>query len=142
MSKNIKNIFGWLEEITLKKSPPSTFTQKDWDTWNSYMIHRFLSMNIDYIDVVNYVQKINPQEKEQIYTIYRELIPQKKVWLRYIKSKRKSPPKELIDAISEYYNCSKEEAQFYIEVLPKEETKSILKEMGWEDKEMKKLFNG
>ena len=50
------------------------------------MIHRYVSMNMDYIDIVNYVQKINPQNKKQIYTIYREMIPKKKVYLKYVKN--------------------------------------------------------
>ena len=72
-------IFDWLNEVTVKKSSPNSFTQQDWDDWNSYMVHRFLSMNISYIDIVNFVQNINPQNKKEIYTIYREMIPKRKV---------------------------------------------------------------
>ena len=50
-------LFDWLNEITVKKTPPEKFSQESWDKWNSYMIHRYLSMNMDYIDIVNYVQK-------------------------------------------------------------------------------------
>ena len=47
MSKTeVKNIFGWLDEITVKKSHPDSFSEKDWDKWNSYMIHRYVSMYI------------------------------------------------------------------------------------------------
>ena len=46
-------VFNWLDEITVKKSPASQFEQKDWDDWNSYMVHRFLSMNMSYVDLVN-----------------------------------------------------------------------------------------
>ena len=69
----VKNIFDWLEEITYKKSPPENFSQASWDKWNSYMIHRYVSMYIGYIDVANYVQKINPQNKQQIYSIYKPI---------------------------------------------------------------------
>ena len=61
-------LFNWLEEITIKKSPVEKFSEEEWNVFNSYMVHRFLSMNVDYIDIVNYVQKINPQNKKQIYT--------------------------------------------------------------------------
>ena len=62
--REIKNIFGWLNEITVQKSPINSFSDKSWDNWNSYMVHRFLSMNRYYIDIVNYVQKMNPQSKK------------------------------------------------------------------------------
>ena len=87
--REIKNIFGWLDEITVQKSPVDSFSNKSWDNWNSYMVHRFLSMNISYIDIVNFVQNINPQNKKEIYTIYREMIPKRKVWNKYIKNQNK-----------------------------------------------------
>ena len=40
--REIKNIFGWLNEITVQKSPISSFSDKSWDNWNSYMVHRFI----------------------------------------------------------------------------------------------------
>jgi hypothetical protein len=30
-------IFNWLEEITVKKTPPNDFSQQDWDDWNKYI---------------------------------------------------------------------------------------------------------
>ena len=94
-------VFNWLEEITVKKTPPNNFTQQDWDDWNSYMVHRFLSMNISYIDIVNLVQNINPQNKKEIYTIYREMIPKRKIWNKYIKNQNKKDLKELAKAANE-----------------------------------------
>ena len=83
-----KNLFDWLNEITVVKTHPENISEESWEKWNSYMIHRYVSMNIDYIDIVNYVQKINPQNKQQIYSIYREMIPKKKLWLKYIKNEK------------------------------------------------------
>ncbi len=78
-------IWNWLEEITYKKSPIDSFSEQDWESFNSYMIHRFISMNPYYIELSNEIQTILPTEKKQIYTIYRELIPKRKVFLKYIK---------------------------------------------------------
>ena len=63
----MKNIFDWLKQINSLKQPASSFSEKDWELFNSYMIHRFMSMNKDYIDIVNYVQEMPPQEKTLIY---------------------------------------------------------------------------
>ena len=136
----VSNIFGWLDEITVKKSHPNSFSEASWDKWNSYMIHRYVSMNIDYIDIVNYVQKISPQNKQQIYTIYREMIPKKKLWLKYIKNEKKRNYKELAEYIAEYLDCGLGEADHYVDILRKEGCKDILFRMGVEDKEVNKLI--
>ena len=133
-------IFDWLNEITIKKTPPEKFSQESWDKWNSYMIHRYLSMNMGYIDIVNYVQKINPQSKKQIYTIYREMIPKRKVWLKYIKNENKRNYQELAEYIAEYLSCSLGEADHYIDILRKEGVRHILWNMGVNEEEADKLI--
>ncbi len=135
----VKNIFDWLEEITVKKSPPENFSQSSWDKWNSYMIHRYVSMYIGYIDVANYVQKINPQNKQQIYSIYREMIPAKKIWLKYIKNQQKKNYKEVAEYVAEYFECSLGEADHYIDIIPKS-IEGILWEMGLSEEEANKLM--
>ena len=57
----MKNIFDWLKQINYIKSPVESFSDKDWEIWNSYMIHRFLSMNTNFLEVVNFVQDYPPQ---------------------------------------------------------------------------------
>jgi hypothetical protein len=138
--KQVKTIFQWLNEITLYKSSPEDFSQESWDNFNSYMIHRYLSMDINYIDIVNYVQKVNPQSKKQIYTIYREMIPKKKVYLKYVKNENKRNYKELAEYIAEYLECSLGEADEYIDILQEHGIRNILWKMGVEDKETEKLI--
>jgi|LakMenEpi03Aug12_release.lakeMendotaPanAssembly.Ray.scaffolds.fasta_scaffold163950_4 hypothetical protein len=138
--KQIKNIFGWLEEITVNKSPLDIISDESWDTWNSYMVHRYVSMNQDYIDIVNLVQKINPQNKKQIYSIYKEMIPKRKMWLKYIKNEAKKEQKELEEYIAKYFDCSLGEAEHYIDILRGSGVREILNEMGVESKESDKLI--
>jgi hypothetical protein len=138
--KQIKNIFGWLEEITVNKSPLDIISDESWDTWNSYMVHRYVSMNQDYIDIVNLVQKINPQNKKQIYSIYKEMIPKKKMWLKYIKNEAKKEQKELEEYVAKYFDCSLGEAEHYIDILRGTGVREILNEMGIESKESDKLI--
>jgi|TARA_B100001758_G_C18187679_1_gene492889 hypothetical protein len=140
VGKEIKNVFGWLNEITVQKSSPDSFSDKSWDNWNSYMVHRFLSMNFKYLDIVNYVQKINPQNKKEIYTIYKQLIPKRKIWNKYIKNQNKQDYKELVKFVSKYFEVGNNEAFDYIPILGKEGVDDILNKMGIEDKERKKLI--
>ena len=74
--KQIKDIWGWLNEITLYKTPIDKISESSWEYWNSYMIHRFVSMNFDYVELSNYVQTI-PYEKgiypkkESVFKIHK-----------------------------------------------------------------------
>jgi len=133
-------VFDWLNEITVKKTPPNDFTQENWDDWNSYMVHRFLSMNINYIDIVNFVQNINPQNKKEIYTIYREMIPKRKVWNKYIKNQNKKDSKELAKIIADKLSIGSDEANSYIPMLGKEGITEVLSDLGYEKKEITKLI--
>jgi len=46
-------LWDWLDEITVKKTPASQFNEKDWESWNSYMVHRFISMGKSNIEISN-----------------------------------------------------------------------------------------
>ena len=81
-----KAMFYWVKEINTKKSPIDSFSTEDWDQWNSYVVHRVLSMNPDYLSLVNEVQKLPPDNKKQIYSIYKEYIPKNNKWSKYVKS--------------------------------------------------------
>ena len=137
---NPKTLFEWLTEITVSKTSPKHFSEESWDKFNSYMVHRYLSMDINYIDIVNYVQKINPTNKKQIYSIYREMIPKKKVWLKYVKNQNKRNYQELAEYVAEYLECSLGEADEYIDILQSYGVKDILWKMGVDEKETIKLI--
>tara|TARA_R110001592_G_scaffold15590_5_gene67698 strand:- start:404 stop:817 length:414 start_codon:yes stop_codon:yes gene_type:complete len=136
----MKNIFDWLKAINTTKPPVESFTDKDWEVFNSYMIHRFLSMNPNFLEVVNYVQDYPPQEKKSIYSIYKEFIPKNNKWSKYVKSKSKQPNKDLVDHIRDYFECSSKEAKEYTNILDTLEINRILMERGLDKKEIKPLI--
>ena len=138
--KQLTTIFQWLNEITTHKTPVHEISEESWDKFNSYMIHRYVSMDMNYIDIVNYVQKINPNNKKQIYSIYREMIPQKKTYLKYVKNENKKNYKELAEYIAEYLECSLGEADEYIDILQDHGVRGILWKMGVEEDETEKLI--
>jgi len=136
----MKNIFDWLKQINSLKQPASSFSEKDWELFNSYMIHRFMSMNKDYIDIVNYVQEMPPQEKTLIYNVYREYIPKNNKWNKYIKSNIKQYNSELLEYLSNYWECSQREVKEYLDFLEDDIILSILNQMGIQQKEINKLL--
>jgi hypothetical protein len=138
--KEIVNLFGWLNEITQFKTPIENISEDSWKQFNSYMIHKYVSMCPDYIELVNYIQKLPHDNKKQIYSIYREMIPKKKIFLKYIGSKKKKQNAELAEYVAKYFHCSLGEADEYIDILRKPGVTGILNKMGVEDKEIKKLL--
>jgi hypothetical protein len=136
----MKNVFDWLKAINSTKPPVESFTDKDWEVWNSYMIHRFLSMNPNYIDLVNEVQKSLPQNKREIYSIYKEFIPKNNKWNKYIKSSVKQPNKDLSSHIKDHFECSSKEAREYITLLDTPQISRILSNRGLNTKEIKTIL--
>jgi hypothetical protein len=136
----MKNVFDWLKEINTTKSDPDSFSEKDWEVWNSYMVHRFLSQNEDFLELVNEVQKLSPQNKKEIYSIYREYIPKNNKWSKYIKSSIKQRNADLIDHLKDYWMCSSKEVKEYLEFLGNDEVLRILTNRGIEKKEIKTLL--
>ena len=136
----MKNVFDWLKAINSTKPPVESFTDKDWEVWNSYMVHRFLSMNPNYIDLVNEVQKSLPQNKKEIYSIYKEFIPKNNKWNKYIKSTIKQPNVDLVNHIKDNFQCSNKEAKEYISMLDKQQIGRILTNRGIDKKELKQLL--
>ena len=133
-------IFDWLNQITYDKQPWNSFTEEDKKSFEPYMIHRFLSMNPEYIEFVNLVQTFPYTDKEKIYNIYLYMIPRKKMFLKYIKSSTKKKQEKLLGYVASYYECSLGEANEYIDILRENGVKDILNKMGVDEKEQKKLL--
>ena len=113
-------IFDWLNEITSSKRSWDEFTDVDRESFNPYMISRFISMKREYIDIVNITQKyVLPKRK--LYEFYCGLLPKSKSFFRYVKS-NKSINQEQVNALSKYYMCSTREI---IDVLPLLEEQEI-----------------
>jgi hypothetical protein len=138
--KQIKDIWGWLNEITLYKTPPENISEESWDKWNSYMIHRYVSMDIRFVELANYVQTLPYENKQQTYIIYREMIPKTKVFLKYIKSRNKKQPATLVEYVAKYFECGLGEAEEYIDILSEHGARRVLYDMGIDEKETEKLL--
>lgn len=133
-------IFNWLEQITYEKKDWKSFTEDQQSSFNSYMVHRFLSMYEGYIDITNVVQKFPYTEKETIYNTYKSMIPKKKMFLKYIKTTRKKTSDSLLVHIADYFTCGFGEAEELTYILRKEGVHHILSQRGIEEKEIKKLL--
>jgi hypothetical protein len=116
------NIFDHIKNITTGKKP-----YLGDEGWNNWMINRWLSMDQDYCEVVNMIQKNTWVMKgEHLYNLYKDLLPKQFLYLKYIKAtSKKEYEQEEVDAVSAYYNVSKREAKEYIDMIDKTELELI-----------------
>jgi hypothetical protein len=116
------NIFDHIKNITTTKGP-----YLGDEGWNNWMINRYLSMDPEYCEVVNLVQKNTWQMKgEYLYNLYKDLIPQQYKFLKYIKASKKSNyEKDDINAVKQYFEISEKQAKEYINMLPEDELRII-----------------
>jgi hypothetical protein len=122
ITKKPQNIFDHLQNITFNKGE---FLGEE--GWNNYMINRFLSQDEDYCEVVNFIQKNTWQmQPKYLYNLYKDVIPKRKVYLKYIKATNiKKYNDEDINAVKQYFEVSKKQAKQYIDILPKNELEFI-----------------
>ena len=133
-------LFDWLKELTGKKRDWDSFSDKERESFNPYMVNRFLSMHKPFIELVNYVQTIPYTDKKKYYTVYCNLLPKQNVWLKYIKSTMKQPTTELVSAIAEIMECSRREAANAVMVLDNDHLEEVLYKAGYQSSEVAKMF--
>ncbi len=133
-------LFDWLNEITFNKRDWSSFSEDQRESFNSYMVHRYVSMYIGYVELANIAQKLPLTEKEKIYNIYKTMLPKKKMFLKYVKKQNKNTYEDLLQYVADYYQCSFGEAEEYIDIIREAGVRGILWEMGVDEKETDKLI--
>jgi len=146
-----KSLFSHLKQITDVQNPDywETLTDADKKNFSVYMIHRFLSMNENWLELVSelqpYTESLPP---ELFYKLYIGLIPKGRHYSKYIKGKGVDKySKELIDTLRIDYQCSTNEALDYIEILystleGREHIKYVCQKYGIDKKNVTKLKLG
>ncbi len=141
--KKPATIFDHLANITWKKTPWDKLDEASQKTFSPYLINRWLSMNMDYIEIVDMFQQytIGPLSKKHVYQLYFDFLPKQKSFNKYIKGKKQDKyNKELVKLIADHFQTARSEAEEYIGLLEKEQISSILKKYGKNEKEIKGLL--
>ena len=144
MSKTVKakTIFQHLSGIKEKKQSWESLTEMDKKSFSPFIINRWLSMNLDLLPIVNELQKytIGTLSARDVYKLYLDFLPKKKTFDKYVKGKKSSKyNKDMLAYLSQWYGVSQSEVKDYLEILSKDDVKSILKNYGLTDKEIKVL---
>ena len=107
-----KTVFSILADLSHKKTNSNTYTEGDWKAYNTYMVNRWLSMNSDVTEIINFIQKYYSLDKKIHYKLLSDILPKQKLFTKYVKGKKvdKYNP-ELITIVSKHYEISRKEAK-------------------------------
>ena len=136
-------IFDWVNELLVGKRPWDSFSETDKKTFSPFIINRFLSMDKDFLEIVNYFQKysIGTLEPREVYKWYCDMLPRGKRFNKYIKGKKdKKYNTELIDIMVQHFECSKSQVKDYLDLIAKDELMEILEKYGMNEKTIKRLL--
>lgn len=141
-------LFEHIKAITSVQNPKYWDTLEDDDkkSWSNYMVHRFLSMNPEWIEVLSEIQPYTQTlEPRSLYLLLIGLLPKGKYYLKYVKGKKADKYESfLIDLVKQDFQCSSRQAEEYVEILyaSKEGRENILyicTKYGIEKKQITKL---
>ena len=107
-----KNLFDHINAITSRQHSNywDEISDEDKKSWSNYMVNRFLSMKMDWVELVNEVQKY-PLKPKELYKVYTDILPKKRQWLKYIKGdKEMKYPKWVYEIVAKHLQISLREA--------------------------------
>jgi len=132
--------FEFVKSLTSHKIPWASFTPAERKSFSPYMTNRILSMNPEWIELVNHVQKHSKLPPEQLYSIYFSILPKGNYFSQYLKASKKDARQDLHAIISKHYSVSQREAIQYCSILSPDAISNILSAYGYNEKEIKKLM--
>jgi len=119
--------FDWVTQITCEKREWDSFTDEEKEAFVPFIINKALSYNSQYIQIVEMAMTYS-MPPNKLYDFYKDVIPKKPIWNKWIKSQVKFDEQEL-QFIAEYFECSTREAKDFIDLLEDQEKNSLIKEL-------------
>ena len=135
------NLFSWIDELFVKKRPWDSFSEEEQKKFSPFMVYRYLSMNNDFLSIVNHFQKltIEAMPPSAVYRFYCSLLPKKKTYLKYLSGKKNKTNEKVVPFIQEYFEVSKLQASEYYNLMTTVDIKFLVKKYGKTDKEIKEM---
>ena len=115
-------IFDWINQMLVTKKHWNEFTEDEQKKFSPFIINRWLSMDKEFVEIVNYFQKyaIGILEPREVYKWYCDVLPKGKRFNKYIKGKG---DKKFDTIVVTIHN-------------PPYENENILYKTGWNEKDV------
>jgi hypothetical protein len=142
----VATIFDHLANITDRKALWSELSEMDKKSFSPFMINRFLSMNMDFIELVNELQRytVGQLTPEQTYKLLSDILPKQKQFNKYIKGKKEDQyNSDLVNLVRKHFDISQKESLEYLDLFYQDRLitlKEIVKKYGKTDKQVEQLL--
>ena len=125
------NPFDHIKNLHTKKRRWEDFNDEEKKSFNVFIINKGLSMNPNYLGIVNMVQNftglnqiISPKE---VFNIYFNLLPNNFRFYKWIKGEKTKKDKEKAEYLAMHFKVSTREAHDYLQILDRKTINSIIK---------------
>ena len=125
------NPFEHVKNLHTKKRRWEDFNDEEKKSFNVFIINKALSMNPNYLGIVNMVQNFTGLNQilsqKEVFNLYFNLLPTKFRFYKWIKGEKTKKEKEKAEYLAMYFKVSTREAYDYLKILDKKTTNQIIK---------------
>ena len=125
------NPFDHIKNLHTKKRTWDDFNDEEKKSFNVFIINKGLSMNPNYLGIVNMVQNFTGLNQilspKEVFKLYYNLLPNKFRFYKWIKGEKSKKDKEKAAYLAMHFKISIREAYDYLDILDKKTIKLIIK---------------
>ena len=125
------NPFDHIKNLHTKKRTWNDFNDEEKKSFNVFIINKALSMNPNYLGIVNMVQNFTGLNQilsqKEVFNLYFNLLPTKFKFYKWIKGEKNKKDKEKAEYLAIHFKVSTREAYDYLKVLDKKTINKIIK---------------
>ena len=125
------NPFDHLKNLHTKKRTWDDFNDEEKKSFNVFIINKALSMNPNYLGIVNIVQNFTGLNQilsqKEVFNLYYSLLPNKFRFYKWIKGEKTIKDKEKAEYLAMHFKVSTREAYDYLKILDKKTINQIIK---------------
>ena len=125
------NPFDHLKNLHTKKRTWDDFNDEEKKSFNVFIINKALSMNPNYLGIVNMVQNFTGLNQilsqKEVFNLYYSLLPNKFRFYKWIKGEKTKKDKKKAEYLAMYFKVSTREAYDYLQILDRKTINSIIK---------------
>ena len=125
------NPFEHVKNLHTKKRTWNDFNDEEKKSFNVFIINKALSMNPNYLSIVNMVQNYTGLNQilsqKEVFNLYYSLLPTKFRFYRWIKGEKTKKEKEKAEYLAMHFKVSTREAYDYLKILDKKTINKVIK---------------
>ena len=125
------NPFDHIKNLHTKKRTWDNFNDEEKKSFNVFIINKALSMNPNYLGIVNMVQNFTGLNQilsqKEVFNLYYSLLPTKFRFYKWIKGEKTKKDKDKAEYLAMHFKISTREAYDYLKILDRKTINQIIK---------------